>query len=216
MTTLKKLWKFLSSMQFALLLLGILAAACALASFITQGLSFEQYAGLYGERAAALILALHLDDAFHSVWFVVMAVFLLGNLMLCNLIRLPALLARTRAHADPEKAVSTPGEFTVEGVKEPEALFRKLGFASVKSGTLPDGRAWRFAAQHTAGLWGAWVCHLGIFLLILGFGLGQATYEEHTVYGVAGQTRRLGETPLFVTIEAFVTTYRGAEEEAVE
>ena len=37
----KKLWKFLGSMRFAIILLVILAAACAGGSFITQGLSYE-------------------------------------------------------------------------------------------------------------------------------------------------------------------------------
>lgn len=46
----KKLWKFLGSMQFAIILLVILAAACAGGSFIPQGLSLEQYAAQYSER----------------------------------------------------------------------------------------------------------------------------------------------------------------------
>lgn len=216
MTTAKKIWKFLSSMQFALFLLVILAAACAAASFITQGLSYEQYAGLYGERAAGLILALHLDDAFHSLWFVVMAAFLLGNLMLCNLTRLPSLLTRTKNALNPQTALSSPGEFTEEGVEAPEKLFARLHFPKPQRGTLPDGRPWLFAGKNAAGLWGAWVCHVGIFLLILGFGLGQATYEEYSVYGVAGQTKALGETGLLVTIDDFQTTYLGETEEAVD
>ena len=40
----KKLWTFLGSMQFAILLLVVLILACAGGSFITQGLSYEQYA----------------------------------------------------------------------------------------------------------------------------------------------------------------------------
>ena len=40
----KKIWKFFTSMQFAVILLGILAAACAASSFVTQGQTYAWYA----------------------------------------------------------------------------------------------------------------------------------------------------------------------------
>ena len=45
-------------MPFAITLLVLLAAACAMSSAIPQGATWEQYAVQYGERTAALILAL--------------------------------------------------------------------------------------------------------------------------------------------------------------
>ena len=62
----RKIWKFLSSMQFAIILLVILAAACAGGSFIPQGLTLEQYTAQYSERTAGLIVGLGLDDVFHA------------------------------------------------------------------------------------------------------------------------------------------------------
>ena len=44
-------------MQFALILLLVLAAACAFGSFITQGQTLSWYTTAYGERAAAAISA---------------------------------------------------------------------------------------------------------------------------------------------------------------
>ena len=49
----KKIWKFFTSMQFAVILLGILAAACAASSFVTQGQTYAWYASRYSERKAA-------------------------------------------------------------------------------------------------------------------------------------------------------------------
>ncbi|MBR0063800.1 MAG: cytochrome c biogenesis protein ResB, partial [Oscillospiraceae bacterium] len=46
----KKVWKFLSSMKFAIILLVVLAAACSLGSFIQQGKSYEYYSAEYGEQ----------------------------------------------------------------------------------------------------------------------------------------------------------------------
>ena len=102
----KKIGRFLSSMPFAIALLVLLAAACAFSSTISQGLSYEQYAAEYGERTAGLIIALRLDDAFHSWWFIGLSAFLCLNLLCCNLIRLPALLKRVRTFTDPEKTVA--------------------------------------------------------------------------------------------------------------
>ena len=72
----KKIGKFLSSMPFAITLLVLLAAACAFSSTVSQGQAYEYYAAQYGERTAGLILALHLDDAFHSWWFIGLSAFL--------------------------------------------------------------------------------------------------------------------------------------------
>ncbi|MBP5239946.1 MAG: cytochrome c biogenesis protein ResB, partial [Oscillospiraceae bacterium] len=66
----KKIGKFLSSMPFAIMLLVLLAAACAISSTVTQGQSYDDYAAQYGDRMAGLILALRLDDAFHSGWLI--------------------------------------------------------------------------------------------------------------------------------------------------
>ena len=66
-TNMKKIGKFLSSMGFAVALLVLLAAACALSSLVEQGLTKETYAAQYGEGTASLIMALQINDAYHSV-----------------------------------------------------------------------------------------------------------------------------------------------------
>ena len=197
----KKLWKFLGSMQFAVILLVILAAACAGGSFLTQGLSFEEYKALYSERTAGLILALGLDDVFHSWWFLLLTAFLCGNLLLCNLLRLPQLLRRTKALSDPGK-LGAPA-VTAENISDPDALLAKLRMPKALETADAEGRPLRISVQNRIGLWGAWVCHLGILLLILGFALGQMTKEEYTVYGVPGQTKQIGETDYWLKIRDF-------------
>lgn len=200
---LKKIWKFISSMRFAIALLLALAVACSVSSLITQGQTYSWYAQRYSERTAAIIVALHLDDAFHSGWFVAIIAFLCVNLLLCNVLRLPRLVERTKAEARPETALKLEGDVTASGVADPQAAFARLNMSRPIPCKTEDGHEALFAARHTAGLWGAWVCHLGILLLILGFGLGQMTQEQYTVYGVPGQTRRIGETACYLTIDDF-------------
>ena len=169
-------------MQFAIGLLVVLAAVCALGSFITQGQTYDAYAQLYGERTAGAIMALQLDDVFHAWWFVLLTT---------------------------SSAFGKEGTVCVRGVKDPEGLFRALGFRGIRK--TEQGL---FAVKNRAGVWGAWVCHLGILLLILGFGLGQATKEQYTVYGLPGDSMQVGETGYILTIDSFDVGLR--EDDTVE
>jgi len=214
MSAVRKIWKFISSMRFAIALLAVLAVVCSVGSLITQGQDYAWYAQRYPERTAALILALHLDDAFHSWWFILINAFLCLNLLLCNVLRLPRLIARTRAAADPRSALRTAGEVRVEGLPAPEEALRRLRMPKPARGTTEDGRAYLFAGKHRAGLWGAWVCHLGILMLIAGFSLGQMTRETYVVYGVPGQTRPIGDTGYLLAIDDFRVDLR--EDDTVE
>ena len=205
-------------MQFAIILLAILTAACAVGSFVTQGQTYEWYARQYSERTAGLIIALHLDDAFHSWWFVAITVVLCVNLLLCNILRLPQLLKRSRMFGDPVRMIHTVRAIQtdkdrdkkeerqylaiVSGVKAPEDFFRKLQLPA------PKDEGFLFSHKNRAGLWGAWVCHLGILLLIIGFGFGQMTKKEYAVYGIPGQTKPIGDTGLYLTIDDFQVDLR--------
>lgn len=201
-------------MRFAIILLLILVAACSAGSLVTQGQTYAWYAQQYSERTAALILALHLDDAFHSWWFILICTFLCLNLLLCNITRLPQLLRRVRAEKDPETAFHSPADVSASGISDPEAVFRALRMPPPVACTKADGKKALFSSKNRIGLFGAWICHLGILLLIAGFGLGQATQEQYTAYGVAGQSKPLDDTGLILTIDDFRVDLR--EDETVE
>ena len=163
MPVLKKIFRFISSMKFAIILLVILAITCSVGSFVSQKQTYAWYSARYSERTAAMIIALRLDDVFHSWYFILISAFLCLNLLLCNVIRLPGLIRRMRQ------------ESSVRG---------RLGH------------------------WGAWVTHVGVLLLLLGYSLGQFTYREYAVYGVPGQTMEIGDTGLVVTIDDFCIDLR--------
>ena len=150
-------------MKFAIILLVILAITCSVGSFVSQKQTYAWYSARYSERTAAMIIALRLDDVFHSWYFILISAFLCLNLLLCNVIRLPGLIRRMRQ------------ESSVRG---------RLGH------------------------WGAWVTHVGVLLLLLGYSLGQFTYREYAVYGVPGQTMEIGDTGLVVTIDDFCIDLR--------
>ncbi len=203
----KKILKFLGSMGFAIGLLTVLAAACIVASFVTQGQSYEWYAQVYSEGAAKLIVGLGLDNAFRSWWFLTLTAFLCGNLLLCNLTRLRPLWERTKREGDPNAALNGPADATVENVSDPLPLFERLRLPKPKAREI-EGKRVLFSGRNRAGLWGPWVCHLGILLLIVGFALGQFTHREYTVYGVPGDTKPIGDTGYFLTVDDFEVKLR--------
>ena len=207
MKILKKIRKILGSMPLAITLLVMLAAACALSSAVPQGQTFEWYSGQFGERMAAVITALHADDAYHSWWFLTLTAFLCGNLLLCNLTRLKPLIARTKREADPSAALSGPADAACEAVADPLPLFERLRLPKPKAREI-EGKKVLFSGRNRLGLWGPWVCHLGILLLILGFTLGQLTHREYTVYGVPGDTKPIGDTGYYLTIDDFEVQLR--------
>ena len=169
MAFLRRFFRFISSMKFALILLVILVLMCVAGSFVTQGQTYVWYTSQYSERTAAAIIALRLDDVFHSWYFILISGFLCLNLLLCNVVRLPGLVRRTRSE---------------------QTTRAKLG------------------------CWGAWVTHVGVLLLILGYSLGQFTYREYVAYGVPGQSMAIGDTGLVMTINDFRIGLR--EDDTVE
>ncbi len=199
----KKIGRFLSSMPFAIILLVLLAAACALSSTVSQGLTYDQYAAQYGERTAGLILALRLDDAFHSWWFIGLSAFLCLNLLCCNLLHLPALLRRIRTFGHPDQVSRLQPTAEALGNGEPRKVFTALRLTGRRTAASAEGQETICAVTNRAGFWGPWICHLGILLLILGFALGQITMKQYTVYALPGQTKEMGDSGLTVTVNDF-------------
>ncbi len=220
----KRIGRFIRSMKFAVILLVILLLACAGGSFIEQGQTYAQYEAEYSRTAAGLIMALGLDDVFHSVWFVILTVLLCVNLISCNLVRFPALAKRWRAYNPQEKLgkkSSVAVRISCANQKEERAaedhikmIFQKLGFRKIQTIRKEAGRAEHYAVKNRIGIWGAWITHLGVLVLVIGFGAGQSLSTSYTVYGVPGQTKQIGETGYILTIDDFRVDLR--EDDTVE
>ena len=193
-------------MGFAVALLVLLAAACALSSLVEQGLTQEAYTARYGESTASVIMALQVNDAYRSVWFITLSGFLCLNLILCSVIRFPAFLRRWRQEKDPA-AVNAAGDLGDAETEHPEAVFAAMGMTPGRC-TAAGGREALYASRNQIGVWGAWICHVGVLLLIAGFALGQITLQESVIWGVPGDTRMMDETGLLITIDDFRTETR--------
>ena len=209
----KRAGKFLCSMKCAMLLLILLVIACTLGSLIPQGQVLSYYTGNYPEQAAGAILLLGLDDVFHCGWFLVLTAFLCLNLLFCNVLRFPGLIRRMKTGFTLEKCLKGVDRPPVAVVETAEPVFQKMGFHHLQ--TVADGgKEYRYGCRNKIGIWGAWLCHLGMLVIIAAFGLGQMMKTEYTVYGVAGQTKPVGDLSLEVTIDDFQIFLR--EDDTVE
>ncbi len=218
MERLKKIGRFLCSMKCAVILLLILAAACTAGSLVPQGEGLTYYTTAYSETIAGAILFFGLDDVFHCWWFVGLTLFLCVNLLFCNIIRFPALLRRMKEGFTVTRRLAewdgTPAAIVKD---DPEEIFRRLGFRTVQKGkaqSVTDTFETCYAVRNRAGIWGAWLCHVGMLVIIAGFGLGQMFQASYTVYGVPGQTRAIGDTGYQLRIDDFQIKLR--DDETVE
>lgn len=209
MKQLKKAGTFLCSMKCAVGLLLILALACTAGSLIPQGEAVDFYLQAYSQSMAGAILMLGLNDIFHSWWFAGLTLFLCINLLLCNLIHAPSLVKRARHGFSAERCLAGWDGIPLLRLKEePEALFHRLGFRKIEKTRREDTSEVWYGARHKEGIWGAWLCHLGMLIVIAGFGLGELCQEKYTVYGVPGQTKPIGDTGYVMKIDSFEVKLR--------
>lgn len=201
------------SMRTAIVILLLLIAACVAGSVIPQGEAERYYTDLYPGNPGRLILLLGLEDVFHSPWFLALTGFLCVNLLGCNLLRFPAILRQSKEGFTPERCLKGWDGKTELFTARPEALFSAMGFARVESLTWEE-RECRYAVRNRIGLWGAWLTHLGMLIIIVGFALGQLMTVKYTVYGIPGVTKSVGETGYSLTIDDFRVEVR--EDNTVE
>ena len=69
-------------------------------------------------------------------------------------------------------------------------------------------KAWKAGGKKGIGVWGSWITHLGMLLLIVSFAVGQYTSGEEVAYGIAGSSQPLGDTGLILHIDDFKVDLR--------
>lgn len=204
MNNLKKRLGFLFSMKFALVILVLFVLVCIAGSVIPQGEIQAVYESAY-PGWSGLILATGLDDVFHSWWFIALTLLLCANLLGCNLLHLSPIVNKMKQKTRPIPA----GEEGMLFSGDPETLLKEMGFRKWE-----NHEGGRYAIRNRVGFLGAWLTHLGILVIILGFALGQIFTVNYSVFGVPGQEKPIGDTGLTLSIDDFSIELR--EDDTVE
>lgn len=192
----KKIIRFLRSMQFGMILLVLVIACSVAGSLIVQQCEPMEYVNRYGEGAARVILALQLNDVFSSVYFLVLMAALCLNLTLCSLVRLPKTVKAAGQLLSRAEAAPVEHELAPQQVEKVSAYLKQNHYRPREK----DDR--KIYVKNLIGFYGSFFTHLS-FLLILVVGalaVVTATVTDQTV--MPGETLTLADGTT-ITVESF-------------
>ena len=156
----EKVWKYLKSMKFGLILLGLICAVSVIGSLIPQNAEPMTYVRAYPNHYG-LIFSLQLDHVFNSWYFILLTVLLCLNLAMCSLVRF-----RGISHDDTEEIERATGVPSVEKTDPDtldqirEYLRRKHCKETVKGNV-------SVYSKNSFGRNGTFLTHLGILLTVV-------------------------------------------------
>ena len=156
----KKLYNFLRSMRFGIILLVIIAALSAAGSVIQQGQSAAYYATTYG-KAHGVILMLGLNNIYRSWYFVLLLALLCLNLVLCSILRIKNVVKSAKNAAETASRVPDTVKLTPEGVK---TLREHLKKKHCSEETVGDAIIY---SRRNIGRYGTFITHVAILLTVV-------------------------------------------------
>lgn len=156
----KKLIKFLRSMTFGMILLGLILLCSFPGSVIAQGNAPDWYVQTYPDWHG-VILKLGLDDVFGSWYFITLLVLLCLNLILCSLVRIRNVVKASARAAEAAAARKTGVQLTGDGVAKLRTFLETHHY---KKEVFGDTTVY---SKNSVGWYGSFVTHLAILLTVL-------------------------------------------------
>lgn len=156
----KKLMKFLRSMTFGMILLGMILLCSFPGSVIAQGNTPNWYVQTYPDWHG-VILKLGLDDVFGSWYFILLLALLCLNLTLCSLIRIRNVVKTSKNASASAAARKTKVFLTSEGTAQLRQLLEDRHYKKEVFGKTT------VYSKNAIGWYGSFVTHLAILLTVL-------------------------------------------------
>ena len=169
-------WKTLSSVRLALLIISLLAITSIIGTILPQGEPFSFYVERFGPRNATIFDILAFDDMYYSYWFKALLIVLCLNLIVCTYTRLPStlkIIKKDNSNVDTEKF--KPGkdcfvfETTCDKITVIDSVKEALQKLNIKAQLKDSGKGSLFFYEK--GAWtrlGAYIVHLSILIIALG------------------------------------------------
>ncbi len=179
--------QFLSSLEFAIVLLLVIAAVSAVGTFLDLGAEAgpDDYLKAFGPAVmgVAEALDLHAGRLYATRWFNVLLGLLVANLLLCGVNWLPRTLRAIRFAEPPageawimEQSRSARFEASPASFDRLADGLRERGF-EVRTRENGDGRA-LVGERHRHGHWGFFITHVGFIVIVIGVIMGRAWSEK--------------------------------------
>ncbi|MGD0781801.1 MAG: cytochrome c biogenesis protein ResB [Candidatus Aminicenantales bacterium] len=207
-----RMWKFLSSIKLAIVLLIILTMASILGTLIPQGRSLEEYTARYGALSGTL-MKVQLTALYRSFWYLGLLFLFALNIVVCTLTRLSSKLNRaSRPNVENEpKALqalkikdrikkSGPLQDTRTGV---EARLEASGYKIRASSS--GSRVSLLARKRIAGIFGSDVVHLGLLVVVAGGVISGFASNHQNLEMREGQVVSIPATDFSLRLDKFST-----------
>lgn len=156
----KKVMKFLRSMTFGMILLGLILLCSFPGSVIAQGNTPDWYVQTYPDWHG-MILTLGLDDVFGSWYFITLLALLCLNLTLCSLIRIRNVVKTSKNAFASAAARKTKVFLTADGTAQLRQLLEERRYKKEEFGETT------VYSKNSIGWYGSFVTHLAILLTVL-------------------------------------------------
>lgn len=156
----RKIFNFLRSMRFGIILLALIAVCSLLGSVIPQGREVAWYAQNYGSFHGVILL-LRLNRVFGSWYFILLLALLCLNLTLCSVLRVRAVVKGGKNAAVKASELKDTVLLTDEGLER-----LRLYMASVHCKEEKVGEALVFH-KNSIGRYGTFITHLAILLTVI-------------------------------------------------
>jgi cytochrome c biogenesis protein len=190
------LWSFFSSIKLTITLLVLIVLFFIAGTFIPPSDVVQTFANQLSPAAAKVFLFFRLSDLYHSSLFYILMTLLSLNLIICSINRLPALLKQYKTPHFPEPAglfdnlppsriITVDKEISkIKPIVE-SCLKKNYGHIS----EIEERRGYFFYAQQGRfSLWGVYIVHLSILIMIAGAIIGSIFGLEADINIKEGET----------------------------
>jgi len=172
------IWRFFSSVRLAVFLLITLAITSIAGTLIPQGESLQFYLETYGPNFFRIIKVLHLNDTYHSWWYLILLGLFSANLIVCTLRRLPftlRLFRRDNLSVDYERLLRMPfkkdweikGELDNDSIQSIISAFKDIAGKFHERIDVDGGRLF-LAERGKWSYWGIYGLHSSIMIIFFG------------------------------------------------
>jgi cytochrome c biogenesis protein len=172
--------RFFNSLKLTLVLIVTVALLSSIGTFIPQGEdNSQQLIDKYGQSAFDHMHALGVDDVYRSWWFMAVLLLVTLNFIACTLIRLPRVWRLSRSLQEeasaeaPELSIFSSSfhqEFKsplpAEEVRRKGSAILEAEFGALR-GVAGQGAEAVIGEKNWPALWGAYIVHVGLLLLLL-------------------------------------------------
>ncbi len=210
----RSVWKFLSSIKLAIVLIILLTVASVIGTLIPQGRSAAEYTSRYGVLAG-LFTALRLTALYRSVWFLVLLLLFAANTIVCTVTRFGPKWRRAFRPVpdfDPKSVCSMRSSCRFRLPLGLEAARGKVerelrGHRYAMNRSTGEGKALLQARKRRLGWFGSDMVHLGLLVILAG-GLTSGLASRKSPLALAGgQSAPVPQTSFTLRLDTFETEY---------